>query len=237
MRVLVILPTYNEAGNIISLLDRIAYVRGMVPFDLDVLVIDDNSPDGTARLAMEYSDSNEWVYVRVRSGKLGLASAIYMGLKYAYLNGYDYALTMDADMQHDPIFIPRLVRYALGGYDLVIGSRYIAGGGMLGWGIARRITSMVANIYARYMLCMKVRDLTSGYKCYGRRAMARILATGISSRGYAVQPETVYIAKRGGLRIGEAPFVFVNRRVGRSKMGLRVIAEFLLAIPRFLLFG
>ena len=234
MRVLIVLPTYNEAGNIINLLERIKYIRKFFSHNINVLVIDDNSPDGTGRLAKEYSKFHPWVYVFVRRGKLGLGSALLLGFKYAYTHGYDCVISMDADLQHNPLYIPRMVKALSNGVDVVVASRYVTGGNVVGWSLLRRIVSLVANLYARCLLRLGVSDVTTGYKCYSRRAIAIIIWSGIFSRGYSIQPETLYIINRHGLSVSEIPFVFVSRAAGKSKMDLGVILEFFYLVPQLL---
>ncbi len=236
MRVLIVLPTYNEAENILTLLDFIDRIRRRLKW-LDVYVIDDDSPDGTGKMALSYSFENPWVSVRIRRGRRGFASALYEGFRYAYSRGYDYVITMDADLQHNPIYIPYLLSKAIGGCDVVIASRYIMGGGIVGWSLKRRLISLAANLYARIVLGLYPLDVTSGYKCYSRRSLAIIVGLGVLSKGYAVQPETIYKVSRYGLRICEVPFTFVYRRRGRSKMGLKVIFEYFYLIPALLLKG
>jgi len=232
MRILVILPTYNEAENIINLLERIKYLRNFLGHDLSVLVIDDNSPDGTGNLAKEYSKFNPWVDVLVRGGKFGLGSALLIGFKYAYINAYDCVISMDADLQHNPLYIPRMVRALSDGVEVVVASRYVSGGNVVGWSLLRRVVSLVANLYARCLLRLRVKDVTTGYKCYSRRAVAIILWRGIFSRGYSIQPETLYIVNKYGLGVSEVPFVFVSRVAGKSKMDLSVILEFFYLVPQ-----
>lgn len=232
MRVLIVLPTYNEAPNILDLLRKISAVRGFFPGVLDVYVIDDNSPDGTGEIAYKYSLSSRWVRVRIRRCKLGLASALLDGFRYAYLAGYDYVVSMDADLQHNPFYIINMVRRAREGFDVVIGSRYVVGGNIAGWSLVRRIVSLFANLYAKILLGLNQHDVTSGFKVYSRRAVAAILSSGVYSRGYAVQPETLYIVRRFGLRIGEEPFIFVSRERGRSKLSIDIIVEYFFMVPR-----
>jgi len=222
---LVIIPTYNEAGNLPELIPR---VLAQGPFD--VLVVDDNSPDGTGALAGDLAE--RWpsrIKVLRRPGKLGLGSAYVEGFRHALEAGYTHVFEMDADFSHDPASLPAL-RAALDRADVVLGSRYAPGGGTRHWPLWRQAVSRGGSRYAGLVLGLPVRDLTGGFKGFRRRALAQLDLDAIRSNGYSFQIEVTYRCHRQGLRIVEVPIVFEERRAGQSKMGWRIIAEALLLV-------
>src|SRR2546425_12183801 len=220
MKTLIIIPTYNELENLRPLLEK---VFSFAP-DTDVLVVDDNSSDGTGKLADEIHEENPQVNVLHRAGKLGLGTAYIAGFKYAVAQNYDAAFEMDADFSHDPHYLPDFLK-AIENADLVIGSRYIAGGGTPNWSILRRLISGGGNIFARIMLGIPVHDCTAGYRCYRRRVLESIDLDTIQSEGYAFQIELVYRVMQHGFKIVETPIVFMDRRVGKSKMSRKIVIE------------
>lgn len=190
----------------------------------DILVIDDNSPDGTGQLAEEIARKMAGIFVIHRKGKLGLGSAIVLGLKFARKGGYDFALTMDADFSHHPRYLPAFLQLA-SEYDVVIGSRYIPGGGSLHWPLWRRLISRTINLFCRVVLQMRAHDASGGFRCYRLRSLARINLDRVSSKGYTFQEEMLLRLNRAGLRFAEVPIIFENRARGKSKADLREIIK------------
>jgi dolichol-phosphate mannosyltransferase len=213
-----ILPTYDEAANLARV---VAAARAVLPEDGRVLVIDDASPDGTGRIA----DALAGVEVIHRPAKLGLGSAYVEGFRHALAAGAGFVVEMDADLSHDPGALPGLLAHARAGADVVIGSRYIEGGGVTGWHALRRAVSRAGCWYARTVLRVPVRDLTSGFKVFRAAALEAIDYGSVRSQGYAFQVELTHRALRRGLRVVEAPIVFRERGEGRSKMSARIALE------------
>jgi dolichol-phosphate mannosyltransferase len=220
-RVLVITPTYNERENLHAFLDALFAVAPQV----DVLVVDDHSPDGTGELADEVAARDPRVRVRHRAGKLGLGTAYLEGFRWALAEGYDVVFEMDTDLSHDPRYVPEFIRAIEAGADVVVGSRNIPGGGVEGWGPGRHLVSKGGSVYARSILGLDVRDLTSGFKAFTRDALERIDLDGVKSNGYSFQIELTYRAVLRGLRVAEVPILFVDRRAGASKMSRKIFAE------------
>jgi dolichol-phosphate mannosyltransferase len=218
---LVIIPTYNERENIKPLCEQ---VLAQLPV-CDILIVDDGSPDGTGALCDELHAREPRIRVLHRSGKLGLGTAYIAGFRYALEHGYEYIFEMDADFSHDPAYLPSLLAAAKEGADVVIGSRRIPGGGTENWGAIRQLVSSGGSLYARTILGLPVRDLTSGFKCFRRRVLETIDLDAVRSNGYSFQIEVTYRASQAGFRIAEVPIVFVDRRVGQSKMSGTIFAE------------
>jgi dolichol-phosphate mannosyltransferase len=223
----VCLPTYNERENVGPMVARLAEVLG--PDGL-VLVIDDNSPDGTGAIADRLAAERNGVHVLHRPTKDGLGPAYLDGFRRALELGADLILEMDCDFSHDPEDVRRLVDAARNA-DLVIGSRYVEGGGTRNWGLFRRLISRGGSLYAQLLLGVPVRDLTGGFKCYRREVLETIDLDGIHSKGYAFQIETTYRALRAGFRVREVPIVFVDREVGGSKMSKAIVLEAVWKVP------
>jgi len=219
-RTLIIIPTYNEAENILRIVPEILSVAP----DIDVLVVDDNSPDGTSEAVRKMGASDHRVHLLLREKKMGLGTAYVAGFKYALAHDYDYVFEMDADFSHDPKEIPKMLS-AMERCDLVIGSRYINGVRVLDWPMKRLLLSYFANVYTRIITGMPVRDATGGFKCYRRKVLESIDLDRIRSNGYAFQIETNFKAWAGGFRVCEHPIVFVDRRLGTSKMNKGIIYE------------
>ena len=217
---LVIIPTYNEAANI----EKIINIILAVSQKLEVLVIDDNSPDNTAKIIRKMRKKDKRVHLETRPRKLGLGTAYVRGFDYALRNGYDFAFEMDADFSHDPIELPNFINL-LGDYDLVIGSRYVQGISVVNWPMKRLLLSYFACVFARIVTGIPVRDLTSGFKCYSRNALARVDWKKFKVDGYGFQIQSVYSVYKTGLRLKEIPIIFVERRAGESKMSKRIIWE------------
>jgi len=220
----VCLPTYNERENIESML------RALGDKGVRVLVVDDNSPDGTGGLADHLAAELGYVDVLHRERKEGLGPAYLAGFRRALADGAELVLEMDCDFSHDPADVPRLVAAAADA-DVVLGSRYVAGGGVRNWGLLRRFVSAGGSWYARVMLGVRVRDLTGGFKCYRRAVLEGIDLDAITSKGYAFQIETTYRALRSGFRVVEVPITFVDREAGGSKMSKTIVAEAIWKVP------
>jgi dolichol-phosphate mannosyltransferase len=217
---LVIIPTYNEIENIKlivpDLLGRYS--------NLDILVVDDNSPDGTGSFINELAKTNERVKLIVREKKMGLGTAYTEGFKYALKNSYEYIFEMDADYSHDPKEINNFLK-ATKDYDLVLGSRYITGVNVINWPMQRLLLSYFANIYTRLVTGMPIQDATGGFKCFRRKVLEAINFNDVKSNGYAFQIEMTYKVWRKGFKIGEIPIVFVDRTIGQSKMSKKIVRE------------
>jgi len=219
-RTLVIIPTFDEADNIPRIVPAILELGP----HFEVLVVDDNSPDGTANLVKELKQTENRVHLIQRERKMGLGTAYVAGFKYALQHNFEYVFEMDADFSHDPIELPRMLKKAQT-CDLVIGSRYISGVNVVNWPLRRLILSYMANLYTRVITGMPIRDATGGFKCYRRRVLEKINLDAIHSNGYAFQIETNFLAYKKGFAICEIPIVFVDRRVGVSKMSKKIIRE------------
>src|SRR6266545_731391 len=219
-RALVVIPTYNEAGNVPSLVPQ---VLAQDP-RLEVLVIDDNSPDGTGRIADALAAREPRVHVLHRERKEGLGKAYLAGFAWALARGYPLVLEMDADFSHNPAYLPQMLAKAREA-DLVLGSRNVKGGGTLNWGLGRKVLSRGGSFYARTILGLHVRDLTGGFKCFHREVLEAIDLPTVECSGYAFQIELTYRAAKKGFSIAEIPIVFEDRRVGRSKMSRRIVLE------------
>jgi dolichol-phosphate mannosyltransferase len=226
-RVWVILPTYNEAENLEPLVNA---VLERLPDSRRVLIVDDNSPDGTGEIADQLAAGSEDVQVLHREHKEGLGPAYLAGFRQALDGGAELVIEMDADFSHDPAYLPQLLR-AVEDADLVLGSRYVPGGGVNEWGKMRRFISKRGSGYARRMLGVGIRDLTGGFKCFRREVLEAIDLDSITSRGYAFQVETTYRAIRAGFRVVEVPIVFRDRREGSSKMTKGIVAEAIWRVP------
>lgn len=227
MKTLIIIPTYNEYENLQPLLRSIfSYAP-----HTEILIVDDNSPDGTGELADQLHEQDSRIQVIHRAGKLGLGTAYVAGFKYAISNGYDAAFEMDADFSHDPQYLPNFLQ-AIEDADLVIGSRYIPGGATPNWSLTRRMISGCGNVFARFMLGIPVHDCTAGYRCYRREVLESIDLDSIQSQGYAFQVELAYRVMRQGFVITETPIVFMDRRIGKSKMSRKIVAEAFLYVLR-----
>ena len=220
MKSLIIVPTYNEFENIRRLLPEL---MALDP-EIRVLVVDDNSPDGTGKLADELAAENERISVLHRPEKLGLGSAYVAGFKYAIQQDVDCVFEMDADFSHDPAMIPRFIE-RIASCDVVIGSRYISGINVVNWPMSRLLLSYFANMYTRVVTGMTIRDTTSGYKCFRREVLEHIDLDEVRSDGYAFQIEMNFRCWRKGYRMREIPIIFVDRRSGTSKLSQGVINE------------
>lgn len=212
-RILVSLATYNERDNLPTLLDEI---HSMVP-EADVLVIDDNSPDGTGKLADTLAANDRRIHVLHRPGKLGLGTAILAGVRYALDEHYDFLINMDADFSHHPRYLPAILA-GMKKEDVMIGSRYVPGGGALDWPWSRRLLSWGVNTVVRLLLRIPAHDTSGAYRCYRVAKLREANLDNLLSRGYSFQQEFLYRCRKAGCRIGETPIIFENRRAGKSKV-------------------
>jgi len=220
-KTLVVIPTYNELENIFNVLDEIFKLG--IP-GLDVLVVDDNSPDGTGDKVDAYRKTNSKVHLMRRAGKLGLGTAYIAGFKYALGNGYDYIFEMDADFSHDPREIPDMLD-EIKEADLVIGSRYIRGVNVINWPLSRLFLSVMASKYTRVITGMPIHDCTGGFKCFRREVLEAIPLDEVTSNGYSFQIEMNFKAWKRNFRIVEIPIIFYDRTVGQSKMTRKIMIE------------
>jgi dolichol-phosphate mannosyltransferase len=222
-----VLPTYDEAENIEAF---VAAVLEKLPASARILIVDDNSPDGTGEIADRLAAEHESVEVLHRPQKEGLGPAYLAGFRQALAGGAGLVLEMDSDFSHDPAYLPRLLDAAERA-DLAIGSRYVPGGGVGDWGPLRRAISRGGSAYARLVLGVKIRDLTGGFKCFRREVLEAIDLDSIESRGYAFQVELTYRVLQRGFRVVEVPIVFRDRRAGDSKMSRSIVAEAIWRVP------
>lgn len=222
-----VIPTYDEADNIEAV---VAAARSNLPADRRILVVDDSSPDGTGRIADRLAAEHDDVAVLHRPRKEGIGPAYVAGFASALAGGAELVVQMDADLSHDPSDLPRLLAAAADA-DVVLGSRYVAGGGVTDWGPGRRLISRGGSAYARTLLGVGIHDLTGGFKVFHRRVLEAIELETVPSLGYAFQVETTYRALRAGFRVVEVPIVFRDRRVGQSKMTGRIVLEAALRVP------
>jgi dolichol-phosphate mannosyltransferase len=225
MRATVCLPTYNERENLEPML------RALAAHDVRVLVIDDNSPDGTGDLADRLARELDFVDVLHRPRKQGLGPAYLAGFRRALADGAERILEMDCDFSHDPADVPRLIA-ATDAADVALGSRYVPGGKVRNWGVVRRAISRGGSFYAQVLLQAGIRDLTGGFKCYRRHVLETIDLDGVRSLGYAFQIETTYRALRAGYEVVEVPITFVDREAGGSKMSRAIVLEAIWKVPQ-----
>lgn len=227
MRTLVVVPTYDERENIVRIIEEVLSTDP----GIELLIVDDNSPDGTGEIADRCAAENPRVHVVHREGKMGLGSAYVEGFRYALREGYDAVFEMDADFSHDPKAIPEFLE-KLADHDLVLGSRYLDGVSVINWPMSRLLLSYFANIYARVVTGAPIRDLTGGFKCFRRDVLEAIDLDRIHSDGYAFQIEMDVKTWKKGFRVVEIPIIFVERGVGTSKMSRRIIWEALWLVWR-----
>jgi dolichol-phosphate mannosyltransferase len=227
-RAWLILPTYNEAENIGPM---VRAAREQLREGDSILIVDDNSPDGTGVIADDLAKKIEGVQVLHRPGKQGLGRAYLAGFAHALANGADFVLEMDSDFSHDPHDLPRLIKTAEEGADLVLGSRYVPGGSVTDWGLLRKLLSRGGSWYARIVLGVKVRDLTGGFKCFRRSVLEALDLETVHADGYGFQIELTYRTIKAGFRVVEVPIVFRERRVGESKMNAAIAFEAVWKVP------
>lgn len=222
MKICVVIPTYNEKENVRAITEKIF---SMPLDDLEIIFVDDGSPDGTAPLIKELQHRFP-IHLIERPKKMGIGSAYVAGFKHALRNGAEYIFEMDADLSHDPLDIPKLLAAAEGGVDLVIGSRRVPGGKIVGWNLRRHLTSLGATWLSSLLLGLKTKDVTAGFRCYRRAVLEKFNLDKIKSGGYAFQEETLYRAERAGFKIIEVPVTFYDRKAGKSKLSKKDIIEF-----------
>ena len=226
-----VIPTYNEAENLPNIARAAgAELEQAVPGDHRILIVDDNSPDGTGAIADALAAEHDWIEVLHRPGKTGLGQAYLAGFAHALAGGAQMVIEMDADFSHDPAYLPDLLTAAEDA-DLVLGSRYVPGGGVRDWGLLRRLVSRGGGLYARRILGVDVRDLTGGFKCIRREVLEAIDLPSIRAQGYGFQIEVTYRAHLAGFRVREVPIVFTDRAAGSSKMSTRIALEAMLLVP------
>jgi dolichol-phosphate mannosyltransferase len=222
-----VLPTYNEAENVAALVEA---ARAKLPASAQVLIVDDSSPDGTGEIAERLAERHENVSVLHRRVKEGLGPAYIAGFRHALAGGAGLVLEMDSDFSHDPAYLPRLLEAARRA-DVVLGSRYVAGGGVSDWGPLRKAISRCGSAYAKLILGVDVEDMTGGFKCFRREVLEAIDFDSIQARGYAFQVEMTYRAIRAGFKVIEVPIVFRDRQAGSSKMDRAIVAEAVWRVP------
>ena len=233
-RVCVVVPTYNERENVEPLVSAVA---GVDP-QLQLLFVDDSSPDSTAEEVRKVAGSRSNVHLLVREGKRGLGGAHLAGFRHAMDRlGAEVLVEMDADLQHPPEKIPELVGALAGGYDVVVASRKIQGGGTVEWSLWRRAVSGGANLLARLALGLKVKDCTSGFRALNRRSAEELTRARLPDSGYSFQVASLYVLKQKGMRVTEVPFKFQTRKTGKSKMGIGEIARFFVSVLKIRLTG
>lgn len=226
MKVFIVIPTYNEKENIEKLIQEIFYLE---IDNLSILVVDDNSPDGTADIVTRLMKNYQKLFLIKRAGKLGLGSAYREGFTFALKEGADFIFEMDADFSHQPKYIPKIL-LELKDNDLVIGSRYVKGGGVDNWPWWRQVLSQLANIYVQFVLGLKVKDATAGFRGYRQEVFQKINIKNIISDGYSFQVELVYLINKANLKIKEIPIVFPDRKLGQSKIGHEEIFKAIITI-------
>lgn len=220
MNAIVVIPTYNEIDNIERMIQAIL---GVLP-DINILVVDDNSPDGTSNKIKEMQSANDNIHLLERAGKMGLGTAYCDGFQYALAKGFEYIFEMDADFSHDPKELPNFLE-AIKDYDLVLGSRYIKGVNVVNWPLRRLLLSYFANLYTQVITGLPVKDATGGFKCFRAELLRKIDLTSIKSNGYGFQIEMTYRLWKKGARIKEIPIIFIDRMNGVSKMNKSIIYE------------
>jgi dolichol-phosphate mannosyltransferase len=225
-KALIVVPTYNERENVEDIAGRLLTTLR----DADILFVDDNSPDGTGELLDAMTAREPRIHVLHRAGKLGLGTAYIAGFRWGLARDYSFLFEFDADGSHDPQYLPHMLALAEGDADVVVGSRNVPGGGTVNWGVGRKLLSRGGSFYARTILGIDVRDVTAGYICWRRRVLEALDLDGIKSNGYSFQIEMKYRAIQQGFKLVETPIVFVDRRVGQSKMSRKIVAEALLEV-------
>ena len=234
MKTCVVVPTYNEKENVEGLVQRL---KSVGVSDLTLLFVDDNSPDGTQEAIREVSKSEPWVFLLAREAKKGIGSAYVDGFRHAAATlDPDILVEMDADLQHPPSALPDLLKAIDGGADVAIASRYMQGGGVVGWGRARRLISKGANAYSRFMLGLPVMDCTSGFRAYTRACAVKVTTARLPAKGFEFQVATLFLLKQGAKMV-EVPYVFSPRRAGKSKLGPGDMTRFLAGVAKLSLRG
>lgn len=220
MKTIVVIPTYNESENIRSIIEKILSVKN----DINILIVDDNSPDGTSQIVQSMKENDNRIHLMTRAGKMGLGTAYCEGFQYALDNGFDYIMEMDADFSHNPEEIPNFIR-EIQDNDLVIGSRYISGVNVVNWPLRRLLLSYGASIYSRLITGLPIKDTTGGFKCFRAEALKLVDLKSIKTNGYGFQIEMNYRLWKLGAKIKEISIIFIDRRSGVSKMNKKIIWE------------
>jgi len=230
MKTLIVIPTYNESDNIECMI-RLVFDYISAHKDVHILVVDDNSPDGTAAVVEKLIQQSfgKALFLLARSAKLGMGTAYKEGFLWGLDKGYDLFIEMDADLSHHPAYLPDIIDHT-SQHDVVIGSRYVPGGGVKGWGLLRKFISKGGSLYARLSLGLPIHDLTSGFTVWKRKVLEKIDMNAVQSEGYAFQIELKYKAYRKGFSLLEYPIVFKDRRAGKSKMSKRIIVEAMIRV-------
>lgn len=231
---IIVIPTYNEAENIVSLIRSIQKHTSHIS---KIIIVDDNSPDGTSDIITNISKKNKNVYLLTRSFKKGRGSAVIEGFSFAKKFSPTYFLEMDADFSHKPKDISRLLRAIEEGPDVIIGSRYLKKSKILNWSLKRRMFSKLANIYARLILGVPIRDYTNGFRIYKKKAVYFLLSQKLKARGYILLSETAYLLKKAGFIFGEIPTTFVNRKRGTSNLNTEEVLDAFLSVWQIRLFS
>lgn len=233
-KVIIILPTYNEKENINALITEIFDVSSRNRLELSIVVVDDNSPDGTAEIVKRnmHDKFKQQLFIIERPGKMGLGTAYIAGFRFALEKGYDYAITMDADFSHKPSYLPAMLQ-KMETCDLCVGSRYVMGGGTQNWGISRKIISRSTNLMAHTLLGLKANDCTAGFRCYKREILNTINLDNIYSNGYSFLLEMMYKCQANNFKVDEIPIIFEDRRVGISKISRQEIIKAMKTLIRF----
>jgi len=235
-KICIVLPTYNERENILKLVPQIEEVCQKNNLSNFLVIVDDNSPDGTGRLADQFAEQYGNIRVLHRPGKSGIGSAYKEGFRIAIDElAAGVIFEMDADLSHNPEFIPGFIRKLGEGFDAVVGSRYIPGGRIEGWGVYRRLVSGGANLLARLLVGIKIHDVTSGYRAFKTDLLRSINYQSVKSEGYAFQIEMIYLCQKAGFRVGEEPIIFIDRKIGRSKLSRKEVVRFAGATLRLFL--
>lgn len=236
MQISIVIPTYNEKENLPELIDKIFNVFEKNNLDGNVIVVDDNSPDGTGHIADRLAEKDNKIQVIHRKGKLGIGTAHIAGFKHAIeVNHSDLIFSMDSDLSHDPKYLPNFIEMHENGCDVVVGSRYVEGGGVVNWGLYRKAVSKGANLLASTLLGVKVHDMTTGYRCYGRKVLEKLDLDSIKSNGYSFLEEILFYCNKEDFSIGETPIIFVDRAHGKSKLSKKEMVKFFLTILRLML--
>ena len=225
-KILIVIPTYNEKNNIENILSKISSINS----SYDILVVDDNSPDKTYEVVRKISKKNSHIKLLLRKNRAGIGTAYCAGFDYGIKKKYEKIVQIDADMSHDPMDIPKLIKLS-NTYDLVIGSRYVNGISIINWPLSRLILSYSANIYAKLLTGMKIMDCTGGFKCFNSKVLKSIDLDKVESQGYSFQIEMNYLTYKNNFTIHEIPIIFKDRTIGKSKMSKRVIFEAIYLVP------
>ena len=233
MHISIVIPTYNEKENLPELIDKIFNVFEKNQLNGNVIVVDDNSPDGTGHIADQLAEKDNRIQVIHRKGKLGIGTAHIAGFKHAIeVSNSNLIFSMDSDLSHDPKYLPDFIEMHEKGFDVVVGSRYVDGGGVENWGLYRKAVSKGANLLASTLLGVKVHDMTTGYRCYDRKVLEELDLDSIKSNGYSFLEEILFYCKNKNFSIGETPIVFVDRTHGKSKLSKNEMVKFFITILR-----